>query len=91
MLKWIKFKVKYRVKAAGGPAYEAGQVEQMSLASCRHFVSRGLAEYCGHPVIEVPVVEIPVVEEPVAEEPFVEEQEEEKPKRTRRRKITRDA
>jgi len=49
MFRWIKFSVKYRVQGAGGPTYLEGQVEKMPIASCRHFVSREVAEFCDPP------------------------------------------
>lgn len=40
----IKFTKPYTVKAAGGESYQAGQEVEVSEASARHFINRGVAE-----------------------------------------------
>ena len=48
-MKTIKFSKDYKVNAANGAKYKAGQVVQLPEASARHFVGRGLAEYTVKP------------------------------------------
>jgi len=92
MFRWIKFSVKYRVQGAGGPTYLEGQVEKMPIASCRHFVSREVAEFCDPPVSKSAVKADPVTTDdsdegsPDEKEPKAEPPAAPKPRKRSRKK-----